>query len=82
MERRRLVVGMTVLTAAGLFITALAPSIALVLVGTAVAGLFSVVAQILVPFAATLAGVLLLDFAVQGMHMANQQAQAVLRMFG
>ena len=54
-ERRALVVFMTLLSAAGLFLTALAPSIALVLVGTALTGLFSVVAQILVPFAATLA---------------------------
>lgn len=55
MERRGLVVGMTLLAAAGLVLTALAPSMTLVLVGTALTGLFSVVAQILVPFAATLA---------------------------
>jgi predicted MFS family arabinose efflux permease len=55
LERRRLVVGMSLLAAVGLFITALAPSMTLVLAGTAVAGLFSVVAQLLVPFAATLA---------------------------
>jgi predicted MFS family arabinose efflux permease len=55
MERRGLVVGMTLLAAAGLALTALAPSMTLVLVGTALTGLFSVVAQILVPFAATLA---------------------------
>lgn len=54
-ERRGLVVGMSLLAAAGLFTTALAPSLAVVLVGTALTGLFSVVAQILVPFAATLA---------------------------
>jgi predicted MFS family arabinose efflux permease len=54
-ERRGLVVGMSLLAAAGLFTTALAPSLAMVLVGTALTGLFSVVAQILVPFAATLA---------------------------
>ena len=54
-ERRGLIVLMALLTAAGLLITALAPAFALVLVGTALTGLFSVVAQILVPFAATLA---------------------------
>ena len=55
LERRGLVVGMSLLTAAGLLTTALAPSMAVVLVGTALTGLFSVVVQILVPFAATLA---------------------------
>jgi predicted MFS family arabinose efflux permease len=54
-ERRGLIVLMALLTAAGLLITALAPSFFLVLVGTALTGLFSVVAQVLVPFAATLA---------------------------
>ena len=55
LERRALVVGMSLLTAAGLFITASAPSIRVVLAGTALTGLFSVVVQVLVPFAATLA---------------------------
>jgi predicted MFS family arabinose efflux permease len=55
MERRGLVVGLSLLTAAGLVITAMAPSMTLVLVGTALTGLFSVVAQVLVPLAATLA---------------------------
>lgn len=54
-ERRGLIVVMSLLAAAGLLTTALAPTLALVLVGTALTGLFSVVAQILVPFAATLA---------------------------
>jgi predicted MFS family arabinose efflux permease len=54
-ERRWLIVLMALLTAVGLLITALAPDYSLVLVGTALTGLFSVVAQILVPFAATLA---------------------------
>jgi predicted MFS family arabinose efflux permease len=54
-ERRGLVVGMSLLTAAGLLTTAMARSITLVLVGTGLTGLFSVVAQLLVPFAATLA---------------------------
>jgi len=55
MERRGLVVAMFLLAAAGLLATAAAPSLAMVLAGTALTGLFSVVAQILVPFAATLA---------------------------
>ena len=54
-ERRGLVVAMSLLTAAGLVVTASAPSMHLVLAGTALTGLFSVVAQLLVPFAATLA---------------------------
>ena len=54
-ERRGLIVLMTALAAAGLAITALAPTLPLILAGTALTGLFSVVAQILVPFAATLA---------------------------
>lgn len=54
-ERRRLIVLMTLLSAAGLLITALSSTILWVIVGTALTGLFSVVAQILVPLAATLA---------------------------
>ena len=56
LERRGLIVLMSLLAAAGLAVTALAPSLALVLLGTALTGLFSVVTQLLVPFAATLAG--------------------------
>jgi predicted MFS family arabinose efflux permease len=55
MERRGLVVAMFLLAAAGLLATALAPSLAVVVAGTALTGLLSVVAQVLVPFAATLA---------------------------
>lgn len=55
LERRRLIVAMTLLAAAGLLVTALSPVAAGVFVGTALAGLFSVVAQLLVPLAATLA---------------------------
>jgi predicted MFS family arabinose efflux permease len=55
LERRRLVVIMTLLAAAGLLVTALASGMAGIYVGTALAGLFSVVAQVLVPLAATLA---------------------------
>ena len=54
-ERRNLIVLMTLLSAAGLLITAMAPTLTIMLVGTALTGLFSVVAQILVPLAATLA---------------------------
>jgi predicted MFS family arabinose efflux permease len=54
-ERRALIVVMTLLAASGLFLTALAPNVELVLAGAALTGLCSVVTQILVPFAATLA---------------------------
>jgi predicted MFS family arabinose efflux permease len=54
-ERRALIVVMTLLAASGLFLTALAPNVKLVLAGAALTGLCSVVTQILVPFAATLA---------------------------
>lgn len=54
-ERRSMIVVMTLLSAAGLLITANSTSITMMLVGTALTGLFSVVAQVLVPLAATLA---------------------------
>lgn len=54
-ERRRLIVLMTLLSACGLLISALSTSFISLLAGTAIAALFSVVAQLLVPFAATLA---------------------------
>lgn len=54
-ERRKLIVSMTLLSAIGLLITASSHSLAVMLLGTALTGLFSVVAQILVPLAATLA---------------------------
>ncbi|KNC06088.1 transporter [Klebsiella sp. RIT-PI-d] len=54
-ERRKLIVSMTLLTALGLLITASSHSLATMLLGTALTGLFSVVAQLLVPLAATLA---------------------------
>ena len=54
-ERKRLIVVMTLLSACGLLITATAQNIVFVLIGTALTGLFSVVSQVLVPFAATLA---------------------------
>lgn len=54
-ERRGLIVSMTLLAALGLVLSALSTSLPLLLLGTAMTGLFSVVAQVLVPFAATLA---------------------------
>ncbi|XTZ39257.1 MFS transporter [Salmonella enterica] len=54
-ERRGLIVLMTLLAAGGMLITASSQSLALMILGTALTGLFSVVAQILVPLAATLA---------------------------
>lgn len=54
-ERRRLIVSMTLLAAGGMLITASSQSLAMMILGTALTGLFSVVAQILVPLAATLA---------------------------
>ncbi|MBB5192041.1 putative MFS family arabinose efflux permease [Silvimonas terrae] len=55
LERRSMIVGMTILCAVGLLITASAPNLALVLLGTAIAALFAVVSQVLVPLGATLA---------------------------
>ena len=54
-ERRKLIVTMTLLSAVGLLITASSQSLGVMLLGTALTGLFSVVAQTLVPLAATLA---------------------------
>ena len=53
-EQRRLIVSMTVLSALGLLLSAFAPSLTLLLLGTAITGLFSVSAQVLVPMAASL----------------------------
>lgn len=55
LDRRRLAVGLMVLAATGQAISGFAPSIGWLMIGTAMAGLFSVAAQVLVPFAATLA---------------------------
>lgn len=54
-ERRMLIVSMTLLAAGGMLITASSQSLTMMIVGTALTGLFSIVAQILVPLAATLA---------------------------
>ncbi|NSC19804.1 MFS transporter [Streptomyces albus subsp. chlorinus] len=55
LERRRLVCVLTLATAASLALTAAAPNTGLLLAGTALTGLLSVTAQVLVPFAADLA---------------------------
>ena len=54
-ERRMLIVSMTLLAAGGMLIPASSQSLTMMIIGTALTGLFSVVAQILVPLAATLA---------------------------
>ncbi|WP_370606957.1 MFS transporter [Citrobacter werkmanii] len=54
-ERRMLIVSMTLLAAGGMLITASSQSLGMLILGTALTGLFSVVAQILIPLAATLA---------------------------
>jgi len=54
-ERRSLIVLMNLLAAGGLLISAFSTSISMLIIGTALTGMLSVVAQILVPFAATLA---------------------------
>ncbi|MBC9131851.1 MFS transporter [Frischella sp. Ac48] len=54
-ERKVLIINLMILTTLGLIISALANSSTLLIVGTAIAGIFSAVAQVLIPFAATLA---------------------------
>ena len=55
---------LTVLSALGLLLSAFAPSLTWLLIGTALTGLFSVSAQVLVPMAALLAFGLLLHLSV------------------
>ncbi|KAB7771037.1 MFS transporter [Xanthomonas maliensis] len=55
LERRGLIVGLFVLSAVGLLVSANAQGFGMLLAGTVVTGASSVAAQILVPFAATLA---------------------------
>ena len=55
LERRRLIIVMMLLASGGLLISATAASISQLLLGTAIAGLCSVVAQILLPLGASLA---------------------------
>lgn len=54
LERRRLIITMMFFATAGLLVSANAQNFIMLLSGTAIAGAFSVVAQVLVPFAATL----------------------------
>lgn len=54
-ERRSLIVALMLLAGLGLALSAAATTLPLLLVGTAITGFCSVVAQVLVPFAATLA---------------------------
>lgn len=54
-ERRTLSVGLMLAAATGQLVSGFAPNIGVLAVGTALTGLFSVAAQVLVPFAATLA---------------------------
>lgn len=54
-DRRRLAVVLVLLSAAGLLTAALSPTFAVMMIGTGVASLFSVAAQVLVPFASELA---------------------------
>ena len=53
-EQRRLIVGMIAIATLGLLISAFSPSLPWLVLGTVLTGLFSVVAQILVPIAAAL----------------------------
>ncbi|MFP1883359.1 MFS transporter [Lonsdalea quercina] len=55
LERRGLIVVMSLLSAAGMLITASSSSLWMMIFGTALTGMFSVAAQVLVPLAATLA---------------------------
>ena len=57
LERRGLVVTMMLLATGGLLVSASATSLPMLLAGTAITGAFSVVAEALVPFAATLSPV-------------------------
>ncbi|MWN32526.1 MULTISPECIES: MFS transporter [unclassified Gilliamella] len=54
-ERKTLIIALMLLTIVGLLISGLSHSLTLLIVGTAITGLFSAVAQVLLPFAATLA---------------------------
>lgn len=54
-ERKKLIIILMLLTTVGLVISALAHNPVMLLIGTAIAGIFSAVAQVLIPFSATLA---------------------------
>lgn len=53
-ERKRLILTLMILSTCGLIISATSQNLWLLLLGTAMTGLFSTVAQVLIPFAATL----------------------------
>lgn len=55
LERRRMIVSMMLLSATGLLLTASAQSMPLILLGTGITAVFSVVAQVLLPLAASMA---------------------------
>ena len=54
MERKRLILILMILSTCGLLISAISKSLWMLMLGTAMTGLFSTVAQVLIPFAATL----------------------------
>lgn len=54
-ERRFLIVSMAFISMTGLLVSATAQNMSWLLIGTAITGFFAVVAQVIVPFAATLA---------------------------
>lgn len=54
MERKRLILTLMILSTCGLLISAISQSLWMLMLGTAMTGLFSTVAQVLIPFAATL----------------------------
>ncbi|WP_363322497.1 MFS transporter [uncultured Gilliamella sp.] len=54
-ERKQLILILMMLTICGLIISALSQNLWMLIIGTAITGLFSAVAQVLIPFAATLA---------------------------
>lgn len=54
MERKRLILTLMILSTCGLLISATSQSLWMLMLGTAITGLFSTVAQVLIPFAATL----------------------------
>jgi len=54
-ERKTLIIILMLLTTIGLIVSALAYSKMMLIIGTAIAGIFSAVAQVLIPFSATLA---------------------------
>lgn len=53
-ERKRLILTLMILSICGLIISATSQNLWLLMLGTAITGLFSTVAQVLIPFAATL----------------------------